>query len=185
MTTMIPPWIETATGRQFPYSDPFNAPWCIEDVAEALSKLCRYNGHTTRFYSVAEHCVLMTRWAIETRVGLDNHELLTLLLHDAAEAYLGDVPSPLKGLLPDYKALELQFDEAAAQHFGTIYPFPSWLKAYDARILVDERAQVMTETKHVWGADGLRPLGVRVECLTPWQARDAFLQLYQSLKGGF
>lgn len=82
-------WIMTHTGKKFRPFSPRIEDIDIEDIAHALSNLCRFNGHTSKFYSVAEHSILVSE--------LCPDELkLKGLLHDAAEAYLGDVPSPLK-----------------------------------------------------------------------------------------
>src|SRR5690606_29748913 len=92
-------WMQTFTGRRFWPLDPRPDEICIEDIAHALSMQCRYAGHCLSFYSVAEHSVLLSqhvaepfrRWA---------------LLHDASEAYLVDVPRPIKGDLSNYRAVE-------------------------------------------------------------------------------
>jgi len=71
----------------------------IEDIAHALANICRWTGHTSRFYSVAEHCIRAAAIA-------PPECKLHVLMHDAAEAYLGDVATPLKNLLPEYKTIE-------------------------------------------------------------------------------
>ncbi|MEM4379972.1 MAG: hypothetical protein QXL01_04720, partial [Thermoplasmatales archaeon] len=84
------PWIETYSGKKFDYLA--QSELDIEDIAHALSNLCRFNGHTRVFYSVAEHSVNVS--------SMVPPELkIAALLHDAAEAYIGDVPSPLKQLI--------------------------------------------------------------------------------------
>jgi len=82
-------WIQTISGRKFPLAEPDPNQIDIEDIAHALSMLCRFNGHCTQFYSVAEHSMHVSH-------EISNDLALAGLLHDAAEAYLGDVPSPLK-----------------------------------------------------------------------------------------
>lgn len=82
-------WIQTFTGKKFPLDKPDPALIDIEGIAHALSLLCRFNGHCTRFCSVAEHSVHVAR-EIDLDLAMEG------LLHDAAEAYLGDVHSPLK-----------------------------------------------------------------------------------------
>jgi hypothetical protein len=88
------PYIVTYTGRRFHFLDPKIDEISIEDIAHALSNVCRFTGHTKRFYSVAEHSCLVSALC-------DNR--LEGLLHDASEAYMSDLSSPLKMLVPDYK----------------------------------------------------------------------------------
>lgn len=85
--------IETHTGLFYDYLDPKPEQVCIEDIAHALSNTARFGGHCSRFYSVAEHCCLVRQLVIEA--GLP-HLGLAALLHDAHEAYVGDIPTPLK-----------------------------------------------------------------------------------------
>src|SRR4051812_16341267 len=82
-------------GDFFDFKDPRNHNYDIKAIAHALSNLCRYTGHSKRFYSVAEHCVLVSR-LVDPRFAFEG------LMHDASEAFCGDVASPLKKLLPGY-----------------------------------------------------------------------------------
>lgn len=100
-------WIETYTGvifYPFALSSPplsgkdFAGEIRIEDIAHSLSQQCRFNGHTKEFYSVAQHCCLMARYFEHAK--FENRMILAALLHDAAEAYLGDIPTPIKNCLP-------------------------------------------------------------------------------------
>lgn len=102
------PWIETFTGKKFWFTNEDPAEVDIEDISHALSQMCRYTGHCKRFYSVAEHSVLVSRITGN----------LEGLLHDASEAYLADIASPVKQLLPEYKALEERIMRKIAKAFG-------------------------------------------------------------------
>ena len=103
-------WIETSTGKKYHFLDPQPDEIDIVDIAFALSNKCRFSGHTD-FFSVAEHSIgVAYRLPVELR--------LAGLLHDAAEAYLGDIPSPLKAVLPDYRALEKINEAAINKKFG-------------------------------------------------------------------
>ncbi len=92
-------WIQTYTGKKFWPLSPKPEDVCIKDIAHSLSMLCRFNGHCTKFYSVAQHCCLVSMIAgngQEAR-SLSARELAFHgLLHDAAEAYLGDIATPIK-----------------------------------------------------------------------------------------
>ena len=94
-------WITTATGRDFPLAGlptlMQGAQPCIEDIAHALAQINRFTGHAARPYSVAEHSLLVCD--IVRAKGLNAHAQLLALLHDAHEAYCGDVASPTKSLL--------------------------------------------------------------------------------------
>lgn len=102
----------TFTGGPFSYEDIRAENICIEDIAHALGNLCRYAGHAKRFYSVAEHCVLLSK--ADNMPGTP----LARLLHDAVEAYITDLPRPLKGFLPNYKHIEHQIDAVIAKKYG-------------------------------------------------------------------
>ncbi|MBR9652087.1 hypothetical protein [Thalassovita aquimarina] len=104
-------WIQTISGRKFPVGEPDPEQIDIEDIAHALSLLVRFNGHCTRFYSVAEHSVHVSH-EVAPELALIG------LLHDAAEAYLGDVPSPLKKQLSQFSEFEHKMELAIGECFG-------------------------------------------------------------------
>lgn len=129
------PTILTYTGKYVHLVEPQVESIDIIDIAHALSHICRFTGHTSSFYSVASHCLWVSEHAPE--------ELQLLgLLHDAAEAYLGDVSAPLKQLLPEYKALEHRMEEAIAKRFGLPSLSHPDIKRLDREALRVERAQV-------------------------------------------
>ena len=92
-------WFLTSTGRRFVPQLPAASKIDIEDIAHALSQLCRFGGHCCEFYSVAQHSVIVS-------LNVPPEHRFAALMHDAAEAYLGDVIQPIKRLLPEYKAME-------------------------------------------------------------------------------
>lgn len=170
-------WIQTYSGRQFWPLDPRASEIHLVDIAAALSRECRYGGHCLRFYSVAEHCVLMVR-AARNDGGWGNAALSTLLLHDASEGLgLRDIPRPLKADLVNYKAIEADIMDAVAVRFGLLWPMPPALKDYDERIGLTEKAQNMAPEPQSWGTrfDAARALNVIIECWPPDRAFREFM----------
>jgi hypothetical protein len=116
--------IRTFTGEYINISDPKPEEIHIEDIAHALSLHCRFGGHTRDHYSVAEHSI----WVMNM---VSEEFKLSALLHDASEAYLMDIPSPIKKLIPDYIKIEDNLMTAIAESLGFQYPLPSAVKEAD------------------------------------------------------
>jgi len=161
-------WMQTFTGRRFYPLDPRPNDIDPVDIGHALSLLCRYGGHVERFYSVAEHCVLMSE-AVEPQFAL------AALLHDATEAYVVDVPRPLKRYLPEYRKIEDQVWQAIARRFRLEIEMPPQIKEADTRILLTERDALMPNTKYSWAQDGLEPLPVQIKGWWPQHAEVRYL----------
>jgi Predicted hydrolases of HD superfamily len=172
-------WIMTFTGKRFRPFDPDPAEIDIRDIAHALSHTCRYGGHTRRFYSVAEHCVLLSR-IVPADMAFD------ALMHDAAEAYLGDIPRPIKKAreMNAWRDAEWIVERAIATRFGVRLPMSPALADYDSRMIVDEWPQLMPDPEgDDIGVSGA-PLGIRVECWPPYLARRRFLEAFCQLSEG-
>lgn len=165
-------WMQTYTGKRFYPMDPQPDEIDPEDIAHALSLLCRYGGHLDRFYSVAEHCVLMSEWM--ENEGMKRHAL-TALLHDATEAYVVDVPRPLKRYLPDYRAIEQSVWNAICLKFRVAGDLPGVVKEADTRILLTERDALMSRTVFSWSMDGWEPLDVQITGWEPAEAERRYL----------
>ena len=121
--------IQLASGAMFDLLNPDPSVITIDVIAHALSRLCRFTGHvSTAHYSVAEHSVRVS-WLVP------DHDAREGLLHDAAEAFVGDVAAPLKRLLPDYQAIEKRVELAVAERFGLLYPWPLSVKEADIDML--------------------------------------------------
>lgn len=120
------PYLRTASGKKFYPLHPDPDQICIEDIASGLSKICRYAGQIPKFYSVAEHSVEVARL-------LPQSHKLAGLLHDASEAYLVDIPSPLKVSLFDYQEVEDNLNAVIAQKFGV--EFDLQVKSMDRAML--------------------------------------------------
>ena len=102
--TPMADYISTYTGIHFYPAQPDAEGICIEDIAHALSYLCRGNGHVSKYWSVAQHCILCAREAAARE--WPDRLVLACLLHDASECYLSDVPRPFKGELTGYREHE-------------------------------------------------------------------------------
>lgn len=168
--------MQLRSGRYFHLTNPAASEFDIEDIAHALSNLCRYTGHCRTFYSVAEHS-----WRASFIVP-DEYRLHALL-HDAAEAFLGDVASPLKGLVPDYRCLERQVERAVFTHFGLPFPLPAAVKHADLVMLATERRDLMPATPEEWVClRGVKPQPVQIIPLSPDRARLCFLERFYQLE---
>jgi hypothetical protein len=170
-------WMQTFTGRRFYPLAPSPDDVDPIDIAHALSLICRYGGHTRRFYSVAEHCVLMS-------YEVPAEDALWALLHDATEAYVGDMVRPLKHHMADYIEVEDRVAWAISERFDLDPAMPASVKAADNRILLDERAALLTPTDDVWDSIAdLSPLGVTVVGLDPLAAEYLYRQRLDDLTG--
>lgn len=170
-------WMQTYTGHAFWPLDPHPEDIHLADIAHSLAHICRYNGHCDRFYSVAEHCLLMAEAAITRFPGIDSlHIWQWALMHDAAEAYVADVPRPLKRFLNGYAEIERRVEAAIAARFKLPYPIPDAVKALDTAILLDEQAQLMKAPPMPWSIEA-EPLGVTLKFWKPSVAKDKFLDM--------
>ena len=170
----VGPRIMLQSGVWFDFCEPESSEFNIYDIAAGLSNTCRYAGQCSAFYSVAEHSLLVSE------VACDN--AYAALMHDAAEAFIGDITRPLKQLLPDFKRIEARVEQAIFERFGVPRPMPKEVKIADLRVLAAEQAQIMPRETSLWAfSDGIEPAPIVVRCLTPTEARDAFLTRYDEL----
>jgi len=171
-------WMQTYTGRAFYPMDPDPIDIDPLDIAHALSMLCRYNGHVDRFYSVAEHCILMSN-------AVPAKDALWALLHDATEAYVGDMIRPLKRFMPEYRTVEDRLMEAIASRFGLTGTMPASVKDADNRILLTERAALLSVSPAPWGfgLEDLDPLPVFISGWEPGVAQSYYLTCLDTLGG--
>jgi hypothetical protein len=171
-------WLQTYSGRQFWPLDPRAEEIDILDIAHSLSMQCRYAGHCQRFYSVAEHSVYVSQ-VIEPQFALYG------LLHDAAEAYLVDVPRPVKPFLDGYRALEDRLWEEVCYKFG-LWPDrvkEEAIKRADNAVLLAEKDDLMPNAPAPWNVPG-EPADIRIMCLTPEAARGFFIKRFVELTEG-
>lgn len=172
-----PDWVQTFSGEMFFPTVPERNEVLVEDIAHSLSQQCRYNGHTKKFYSVAEHCLLLSS-AVPKRYALE------ALLHDAAEAYIGDMVRPIKNdpLFKPFKEVE---DLILGKIMGTLVPqrdFSGLSKvviAADNAVLCDEQLQCFD--KFLDWEMPFQPLGVTIQFLCPEEAEEKYLLRFTEL----
>lgn len=169
------PWIQTYTGRRFTPTNPNPSAIVIQDIARALSMQCRFSGHLKYFYSVAQHCVLVSYIC-------DSADALWGLLHDATEAYLIDLPAPLKrsGQFDNFKMVEHKLMKAICTKFKLPFEEPPSVKAADVQLLVTEARDLMVNKRSDWELK-VEPLPFKIEAWTPDQAEDNFMKRFGEL----
>lgn len=175
---MIKPEILTSEGIYFDFNQPEPSMVSIQDIAQGLSNTCRFAGQCRMFYSVAEH-------SIHVSYLVPREMALVGLLHDAAEAYVGDVTAPLKQLLTNYKAIEERAHDAIFEHFGLNPVMPPEIKKADLSMLAAEQAVLMPAHDDEWDLlVGIEPADREIRCLRPFEARYAFLDRFRELAYG-
>ena len=128
--------IRTVTGKQIDLLAITEDDIDIEDIAYGLAHTARFAGQTRVFYSVAEHSIsVMANLPLELKIAG--------LLHDASEAYIGDMPSPIKLAMPDYRYIEDKIMEAIAKKFNFKWPLDSRVKKIDKKILLKEWSELV------------------------------------------
>lgn len=173
------PGIRTHTGWFYPFT-PRADEVDIRDIAHALAMICRFGGHVRSYYSVAQHSVLVS-------CHVPQKYAIAALLHDAAEAYVGDMVSPIKRQLPAYKKLEAGVERVVMERFE-LGDFDqdmigmSHVKEADLVALITEQRDLWAgpareRSKEVWPwARRIAPLGWRA-------AKYLFLSRWQELTG--
>lgn len=166
-------WLQTFTGGRFHPLDPHAQELDVRDIAHALSLLCRFNGHCRQFYSVAEHSVRVSRLTPprHARWGL---------LHDAAEAYVSDLPRPVKQLIPTFSKIEEGILSVVATRFQLGWPIPASVFEADRVLLATERRDLIVPTSDDWGLS-VPPLPTRIHPMDPAEAERAFLLRFEEL----
>lgn len=168
-------WILTKSGRKFDYLNPKPEQIHILDIAHGLASESRFAGQTKSFYSVAQHSTHVS-WLVSRELAIEG------LLHDAAEAYCKDIPSPLKALLPEYKVIEQRVQQAINQRFGLPEVTNASIKEADLIMLATERRDLMPRHHEEWPClKGVTPMDRRVEAMNPYRSYLVFLQRWMEL----
>lgn len=173
-------WILTCSGRRIRPLDPNPRDIRLVDVAWALSMKCRYNGHTSEFYSVAQHAVLVSH-LLEIN-GCSPQEQLWGLHHDDSEAYLPDVARPIKPLLVGFAEVEAKVMAACAQAFGLDGAVePKNVKLLDTAILWDEMLALMQLDEEMKAEAREKKSGIPIIPVGPTQAFAMFMERHDRL----
>lgn len=163
-------FITTATGKRFHFEDPQPDEIDIADIAYSLSHTNRWGGHCYPALSVAQHSVMVADALL--RNGASQMIQLQGLMHDAAEAYLGDVPTPIKRKLPEYMAMEILVTDAIFQKFGIPMPLDQQVHLQDVEIRRWEYRDLMPDVRGVEAPVGPHPT---LKVWTPLESEAAFV----------
>ena len=171
------PYVSTFSGNRFYPLEPRIDRVAIEDIAHGLAYQCRFNGQTCEFYSVAQHSLVVASL-------VPPHMQLAALLHDAAEAYLGDMVKPLKVLLPEFAQIEDKVSLIIATTFGVDFSDYAPIKNADLVALATEKRDLMPHSVERWTyLDDIRALPAPIVPMSPREAKLAFLDEYERLAG--
>jgi hypothetical protein len=170
------PWVNTISGEPFYLSQPEKSIVIVSDIAYGLSNLCRFSGQMREFYSVAQHCCLVSDLMPTPELALQG------LLHDAAEAYTGDLTSPMKSLMNGYKEqIEIPIEREIFRQLGVPFPMDPEVKKGDLKALATEIRDLMNG--YLWQEGVPEPMS---EVLIAWPAewgRKAWLRRFNELRG--
>jgi hypothetical protein len=168
--------IRLRSGLYFDFLDPQPDQFTLEDIAGALAKICRFGGQVESFYSVAEHSVACAMVARKDGMPLDTQA--AALMHDAAEAFCGDVVKPLKVMLAEYAGIEQRVEAVIAEKFGIDFRRESEIvREIDHAMLICERRQLFSADNVIWtGENEVRKLSIKLSRLEPELAECLFLQ---------
>lgn len=145
-------WILTNSGTRFDFENPTEEMINIEDIAAALSKQTRFNGHCSQFYSVARHSIIMAS-------KISPEFKLEALMHDATEAYIGDMVKPLKNLIPEFEKIENKIHKVIAKKFKLKTKTPKEIKDLDLVMVASEIKAIMPKFDgELEGTEGARPI---------------------------
>lgn len=171
-------WIITAGGTQFDLLNPTASAVHPRDIAASLARICRFNGHCRDHYSVAEHSLRVAE------LVAPEHKLVALL-HDATEAYVGDMVSPLKQMLPAYQQIEQRIWHIICERFGISPTLPAEVHQADLTMLATERRDLMPAHPEEWAClAGVTPISGVIKPLTATHARFYYEKALLSALGG-
>lgn len=177
--------METFTGKMFDVFDPDPNEIDIFDIAHHLSLMTRFNGACKWFYSIAQHSILCSQHSKDYHYQRPSEEklALALLMHDAAEAYVGDIVRPIKRSITDFKVIENKVMDAINERFDLPYvaeirAYKAAVKEVDNRMLVTEKLQLMNPNVRWAIEDIFEPYETEIEIWQPRAAEMLFLSRF-------
>ncbi|MEC5321322.1 HD family hydrolase [Brenneria populi subsp. brevivirga] len=171
-------WISTYTGRHFNYTDPNLDSICLLDIAHSLSQINRFCGHTNWPYSVAQHSVGAS-YIVPQEFALE------ALMHDAHEAYVNDMMSPLKHMLPDYKSVETRIEQMVRLKFDLPLQTSPEVKHADLVMLATEKEALLHANSGEWPLlNGIEPSNHIIVPISPTEAKQQFISRFHELTAG-
>jgi len=173
--------IRLRSGRYFDLAAPHPDQFEFSDIAGALSKICRFGGQIESFYSVAEHSYHC--WRIAYEDGCSKDVQLAVLLHDAAEAFIGDMVKPLKVMMPEYREVEASVELAVAIKFNAKFgEHAAKIREIDHAMLIAERRSLFSKDEVEWtGEKQVRVVTPRIQRWRPESAEEYFSSAAWSL----
>jgi 5'-deoxynucleotidase YfbR-like HD superfamily hydrolase len=170
-------WILTHTGRRVAPLNVEPEDIHIEDIAHSLSHICRFNGHCRFPYSVAQHSLIVMDLVKVPELKL------AALMHDATEAYVCDLPSPLKRQISEYKNIEAQVWEAIAIKYGLPLELPAIIKKADLIALATEKRDLMPKHPEPWDClKNIEPSSIEIKQISPAMVKVKFLEHFNYLR---
>lgn len=166
--------IKLLSGGNFDFIDMDQSDYSIEDIAHNLSRICRFNGSIHKHYSVAQHSVIVSHVVPEKYA-------LSGLLHDMSESFVGDLCSPLKQLMKEYKKFEIKVEKYMFGKMGIPFPMHSSIKLADLQVLA---AEIRDLQPHASDWSGLAEIEPYHKKIVPWSAEKAyneFMKRYEQL----
>lgn len=158
-------YFATHSDKLVDFNDLDNIPFCLEDIAHHLTKICRFGGALpfNEHYSVAEHSINLVQYAYKNGHNIDIQK--ALLMHDATEAYLGDMVTGVKSQCKDYQDLELKVDNLLRDNYNI--PKEGWVKSFvnqlDKRIVLDEAKLLRPDSYELFvQTSKVKPLGISI-----------------------
>lgn len=164
--------ITLLSGGYFDFVDMDQSVYTVDDIAHNLSHICRFTGAVERFYSVAQHSVLVSRC-------VPPEHALSALMHDSSEAFVSDLNSPLKALMKAYKALEKKVEKEMFGRLGLPFPMHSCIKVADIKVFLAENRDlrgIHTDLEDVGAYDK------KIVAWSSGKAKREFMKRYNELK---